>query len=147
MTEKNSMKFVYHFFSSIPQIRSAGIIWYSFCNNATSFIIDKFFPILVEIIYLQGVLLVLSFTCGIGLVFVFFMAETKGQPLDTTTSLLKLTNKNLIQTIQKQNVLNKTILDVNIVNISISSVCELVYSFFFSFLCIFKTTNQIKFPC
>lgn len=63
------------------------MIWYSFCGNAISFIIDKSFPILVEIIYLHGVLMVLAFTCCIGLIFVFFMAETKGQPLDTITSV------------------------------------------------------------
>lgn len=73
-----------HFF---PQIRSAGMVWLSFCGNAITFIIDKFFPILLEIIYLQGVLLVLGFSCGIGLIFVFFMTETKGDPLDVINSV------------------------------------------------------------
>lgn len=71
----------------MAQIRPAGMIWYSFCGNAISFIIDKSFPILIDIISLQGVLLVLASNCCIGLIFVYFLAETKGQALDTITSV------------------------------------------------------------
>lgn len=59
------------------------MVWYSLCNNSVSFIGDKFFPILVDLIYLHGFLLFLVANCLIGLVFVAFMKETKGKSLDS----------------------------------------------------------------
>lgn len=65
------------------QIRVVGIIWYSLCNNFVGFISEKYFPILLEIIQLQGFLLVLASNCGIGLIFVAFMNDTKGKSIDS----------------------------------------------------------------
>lgn len=64
------------------QIRAAGMVWYSLCNNSASFIADKFFPILVDAIHLHGYLLVLIGNCLVGLIFIAFMNETKGKSLD-----------------------------------------------------------------
>ncbi|XP_031622895.1 facilitated trehalose transporter Tret1-like [Contarinia nasturtii] len=65
-----------------PKIRTAGVVFYSLCNNAVAFIGDKYFPILLEIIFLHGFLLFLAFNCVIGLFFIAFMKETRGNSLE-----------------------------------------------------------------
>lgn len=62
------------------------MVWYSLSNNSVAFVGDKFFPILVESIYLHGFLMVLVINCCIGLIFVAFMKETKGKSLDSIDS-------------------------------------------------------------
>lgn len=72
--------FLFHF--RFEQIRTAGIVFYSLCNNAVAFVGDKFFPILLELIFLHGVLIFLAFNCIIGMILVAFMKETRGNSLD-----------------------------------------------------------------
>ena len=67
------------------------MIFYSFCLNATAFAGDKTFPTLLDIIGMHSVLLIMAINCCIGIVFIAFMKETKGQSIDTmVTSETKL---------------------------------------------------------
>lgn len=66
-----------------PKIRPIGMIFYSLCLNGVALLAEKFFPVLVEIIYLHGFLLFLGINCCLGIIFVAFMKETKGQSLDS----------------------------------------------------------------
>lgn len=59
------------------------MIFYSLMLNGVALLGEKFFPILVEIIYMHGFLLFLGINCCLGIVFVAFMKETKGQSIDT----------------------------------------------------------------
>lgn len=65
------------------QIRPIGMIFYSLMLNGVALLGEKFFPVLVEIIHLHGFLLFLGINCCLGMVFVAFMKETKGQSLDS----------------------------------------------------------------
>ena len=62
------------------------MIFYSLMLNGVALLGEKFFPILVEIIYMHGFLLFLGINCCFGIVFVAFMTETKGQSIDTLNS-------------------------------------------------------------
>lgn len=55
--------------------------------NGVALLGEKFFPILVEIIYMHGFLLFLGINCCFGIVFVTFMQETKGESIDDTLNL------------------------------------------------------------
>ena len=68
--------------------------------NGVALLGEKFFPILVEIIHLHGFLLFLGINCCLGMVFVAFMKETKGQSLDSTNLHA---NKLPLDTDDKQN--------------------------------------------
>lgn len=59
------------------------MVFYSMMINLIAFIAGKSFPILLEIIYLHGFILLLAINCILGIVFVTFMRETKGESLDT----------------------------------------------------------------
>ncbi|XP_055299077.1 facilitated trehalose transporter Tret1-like [Sitodiplosis mosellana] len=74
-----------------PKIRTIGMIFYSFCLNGIAFGVDKTFPILLEIIGMHSVMLIMAINCCLGIVFIAFMKETKGQSIDTmdTTSETK----------------------------------------------------------
>lgn len=71
----------------IPQIRPAGMIWYSLCMNFVSFVGDKTFPTFIETIGLHGYFIALAVNCCLGLAFVAFMPKTKGQSLYTMDSV------------------------------------------------------------
>lgn len=62
------------------------MIFYSLMQNGVALLGEKFFPVLVEIIYMHGFLLFLGVNCCLGIVFVAFMKETKGKSLDTENS-------------------------------------------------------------
>ncbi|XP_055296011.1 facilitated trehalose transporter Tret1-like [Sitodiplosis mosellana] len=64
------------------KIRPAGMVFSSMTNNIFIFAVAKSFPILLEIIYLHGFLLLLAVSCCVGLIFVPFLKETKGKSLD-----------------------------------------------------------------
>lgn len=64
------------------QIRTAGMIFYSFCINSITFSGDKTFPILLEIIYMHGILRVMAINCVLGIIYIAFMKETKGQSIE-----------------------------------------------------------------
>lgn len=51
--------------------------------NGVALLGEKFFPILVDIIYMHGFLLFLGINCCFGIVFVAFMEETKGSSIDS----------------------------------------------------------------
>lgn len=59
------------------------MIFYSLMLNGVALLVEKFFPILVEIIYMHGFLLFLGINCCFGIGFVIFMKETKGQSIDS----------------------------------------------------------------
>lgn len=83
------------FFIFFSQIRTAGMVLFSVVMNTIQFSGDKLFPVLLEMIYLHGILLLLGANCCVGLVFVAFMKETKGESLDSI-------NKKTIHVIQEQ---------------------------------------------
>lgn len=62
------------------------MIIYSIAFNITAFMGGKLFPILLEVIHLHGIMLLLAVNCCLGIVFVAFMRETKGESLDTMES-------------------------------------------------------------
>lgn len=68
------------------QIRPIGMIFYSLCLNGVALLGEKFFPILVKIIDLHGFLIFLGLNCCIGIIYVSFMKETKGQSLDSNNA-------------------------------------------------------------
>lgn len=59
------------------------MILFSVVMNTMQFSLEKLFPVLVEMLYFHGVLLLLGANCCVGLVFVAFMKETKGKSLDS----------------------------------------------------------------
>lgn len=60
--------------------------------NGVALLGEKFFPILVDIIYMHGFLLFLGINCCFGIVFVAFMEETKGSSIDISNSNEKSVN-------------------------------------------------------
>lgn len=69
------------------------MIFYSLILNGIALLGEKFFPILVEIIYMHGFLLFLGVNCCFGIVFVTFMKETKGKSLDTMDKQFATVNR------------------------------------------------------
>lgn len=67
------------------QIRTVGVVFYSLCISSIAFVADKFFPIMLETIHLHGCLLFGAINCLIGLIFIKFMKETRGQSLDSVS--------------------------------------------------------------
>lgn len=75
------------------KIRSFGLTVGTVAINCCSFIVVKFFPLLIQIIHLYGCMFVFAGSCFVGLLYIIlFMEETKGKNLDqlkqeTQTSL------------------------------------------------------------
>lgn len=62
------------------------MIFYSLIMNGVALLGEKFFPVLVKIIYIHGFLLFLGINCCLGIIFVAFMKETKGQSIHEPNS-------------------------------------------------------------
>lgn len=58
------------------------MIFQSLMFNGVALLGEKFFPILVEIIYIHGFLLFPGINCCLGTVVVTFMKKNKGQSID-----------------------------------------------------------------
>lgn len=73
------------------QIRTLGITVCTISSNIFAFAVTKSFPILSEIIDMDGCVLIMSVSSIVGVVFVVFvMEETKGKNLDTNGSSRKI---------------------------------------------------------